>query len=594
MAPFFSASLALFAASLVTALGPQPPHHRPNNLPTYTSPSTGILNGSHFSAWVSSQAVEGQTAVALAPGRYHVTSPDPSYGAYIVLQHLTDITVWMDRVNMSMADNTVTALNVESCSNLTTYGPSLWWDVPGFGQATITAVTQQADSTYEVEFHLDDGYNSSTLLSNGVLNGEYTSPFTGRLQAGPGWSTFGGTATAVSGKPNTYSFSYTDGYFAPRVGYKILSRGQFLFCNQVQSSNHTTLNDFTMHNCGGFGFFSSSNRKTTFNSFTLKPAHFPPPGGTELPARSSSADGIHSADDFVGPTIDSAYFAALDDDCIAIHGSLANATGRSGNTFAGTQSAFPGDILRFYSPNSFIPLGTSRVTSSSTTDPNSPADITVDQLPTSFTGGSIPYVNQNRVGSGFAIRNTHTTGNRGRGAIVKASNGVIENNVFEGVSYAALYLGPEFSDWREADYVHNLTVTNNTIRDCSYLSKATSAFDLHGDSDAEGSEDSADNPVTGNSNIHVSGLRISGSGSHSNLYVGAAHNVRLQGVVIEHALASNYTLWETTPSSIVTFQNAAFVGPVGICIRGGVHLSGVQAMETYGNVTGAPTDLGKC
>lgn len=37
--------------------------------------------------------------------------------------------------------------------------------------------------------------------------------------------------------------------------------------------------------------------------------------------------------------------------------------------------------------------------------------------------------------------------NRGRGAIIKASNGVIANNRFVGVAYAGLDIGPEFTYW---------------------------------------------------------------------------------------------------------------------------------------------------
>ncbi len=183
------------------------------------------------------------------------------------------------------------------------------------------------------------------------MNGEYTNPQSGRLEAGPGWSTITGTPSAVNGKENTFTVSLKGSYFTPMVGYKLLARGEFLFCNQVTNSNNTIINDFTLINCAGFGFFSGGNMKTTFNSFSLKPATFPPPGGTELAAQSSSADGIHSGGDYIGPIFDSCFFAALDDDCMAVHGSLyrLRGAGPAANSFVvPAGDAEPGDVLRFY------------------------------------------------------------------------------------------------------------------------------------------------------------------------------------------------------------------------------------------------------
>lgn len=290
---------------------------------------------------------------------------------------------------------------------------------------------------YTIQYHLDDGYDPSFLVNTitGQLNAEYINPKNGRLEAGPGWSTITGTPTPFSENPNTFTVPLNDSYFTPQEGYKLLARGSFIMCSKVSNSNNTIINDFTLLNCAGFGFISTGNRKTTFNSFSLKPATFPPPNGTELPVRSSSADGIHSVGDFIGPTFDSCFFSSLDDDCMAVHGSLyqMQGAGPSENSFRAPKGdAAPGDILRFYSSGGYDVLGTATV-ASAVTD-STPLIITVDHLPQEVqtTIDKAHWTNQMRVGSGFNVLNTHTTGNRGRGAIIKASNGVIANNVFEG------------------------------------------------------------------------------------------------------------------------------------------------------------------
>lgn len=147
-------------------------------------------------------------------------------------------------------------------------------------------------------------------------------PRTGRLRAGPGWSTFTGTPSLFSGDANTYSVALPNSYFTPVVGYKLLVRGELISCNQVTKSDTTIINNFALLKCAIFGFFSGTNRKTTFNSFSLKPASFPPPGGTKLPAHSRSADGIHAGIDYVGLAFDLGLFATLDDDCMAVYGPL--------------------------------------------------------------------------------------------------------------------------------------------------------------------------------------------------------------------------------------------------------------------------------
>ena len=562
------------------ALGPRPPRVRPEGILTYRSNMPGHLNGTAFTEWISMQAKAGHRILGLAQGAYHVTASSDI--AHIYLTNLDSITIWMDSVNLTMTQVGLGGFNIYRCSNLNTYGPTVWWDTPGFSQATISNVQSVNGKDHNVEFHLDDGYDPSFLVNTtaGTMNGEYTDPKTGRLQAGPGWSTISGPVTAVEGRKNTYSVPLQNSYFKPLIGYKILARGEFIFCNKVAESNNTIINDFTLLNCAGFGYFSTSNRKTTFNSFSLKPAHFPPPNGTELPVRSSSADGIHSASDYMGPTFDSCFFSALDDDCMAVHGSLYHASGAgpTSNSFlAPSGVADPGDVLRFYANETFSVLGTATVISTNASA--SPVVITVDNLSSEVAAviSTAHWSNQNRVGSGFKVLNTHTTGNRGRGAIIKASNGIIANNLFEGVTYAALDLGPEFSYWGEADYVHNISIVNNTLRGCNYLSKAGAAFQLHGD---------GANDMHGNSNITISGLVVQDTTS-SNLYIGASAGVNLGNLKLEDVYARDCELWEAWPGSVMTLENVSFKSVKGShCIAGGIRREGVNMTNMLGTVKG--------
>lgn len=76
------------------------------------------------------------------------------------------------------------------------------------------------------------------------------------------------------------------------------------------------------------------------------------------------------------------------------------------------------------------------------------------------TGGVISCPSSD--GYGFAIVN-NTIGNlRGRGILCKASQGVIADNTLFNLPGMALQLTSE-QEWGEADFVHNLLVSNNVI-----------------------------------------------------------------------------------------------------------------------------------
>ena len=238
------------------------------------------------------------------------------------------------------------------------------------------------------------------------------------------------------------------------------------------------------------------------------------------------------------------------------------ALGPSKNTFWSSGSSSVADTLRFYEPESFKILGIAKITEMA--DPSGGPQwtrlVTVDRLPNGVTINT-PYVNRDRVGSGFKVINTHTNGNRGRGAIIKASNGIIANNLFEGVSYAAIDLGPEFSSWNESDLVSNVTVINNIVKDCNFLDRAAASIMLHGDGDSD---------VGGNTDVVFANNTVMGT-TGANMYIGAASNVSLHGTTFREAYRSNYDLWESWPKSgrsIVTLENVTLSAAGGNCVAG--------------------------
>ena len=72
-------------------------------------------------------------------------------------------------------------------------------------------------------------------------------------------------------------------------------------------------------------------------------------------------------------------------------------------------------------------------------------------------------ISNRRMGNGFRIRNCTMGHNRARGLLIKASDGVIENNLIEGVEGWAVQISPEY-EWMEGGYSRNIPIRGNTFR----------------------------------------------------------------------------------------------------------------------------------
>ncbi len=77
-------------------------------------------------------------------------------------------------------------------------------------------------------------------------------------------------------------------------------------------------------------------------------------------------------------------------------------------------------------------------------------------------------------GANFVIRDNYFHDHRARAIRMMASNGVIENNRIERIKQNAITIGGEYAFWREAGWVENLIVRNNTIKDVGQDERLTS------------------------------------------------------------------------------------------------------------------------
>ncbi|MBF0443392.1 MAG: hypothetical protein HQK54_15905 [Oligoflexales bacterium] len=67
--------------------------------------------------------------------------------------------------------------------------------------------------------------------------------------------------------------------------------------------------------------------------------------------------------------------------------------------------------------------------------------------------------NMNLIGSGYIVRNNIVRNRRARGMLLKANDGLVENNTVEGSTMPGISETPEYW-WNESDYSHNVIIRN--------------------------------------------------------------------------------------------------------------------------------------
>ncbi len=218
-----------------------------------------------------------------------------------------------------------------------------------------------------------------------------------------------------------------------------------------------------------------------------------PQGATEERLLSSCADGINVAYSRKGPTIEGCDFSFMGDDSVNLH-TVAMPIVRvdpDGSIFLARpygREAFPkivrkGDPVRFLASESYAIAGAAKIVS---------FDYAEEELDANAAKAIFPAQRESRKGSmyklkiedlngeakaggyidlpgigasGYRIANSKFHDHRGRALRLMASNGKIEGNSFERIKNCAIYLGGEYSYWREAGWVEGIEVIGNTITD---------------------------------------------------------------------------------------------------------------------------------
>ena len=422
--------------------------------------------------------------VTIPPGIHRVKLATAKSAYHLTLAGAKDLVIRGAGATLVFENPQAGGILFERCSRVTVSGLTLDWDPLPFTQGRITAI-HLAEASYDVQ--VDTGYSDDPdPFAKGVQVFLYD-PQTWRLKRG-GYEMFDVGATRVSqgllrlrfksAQPIRASTATVGDWVVAGLRKKIGMRMLECAGMVVEGVTIWAAPGIALQEAGGAG----GSRYT----YTVTPG--PAPAGGPARLMSTDADAFNSTSVHQGPVVENCLFEAQGDDGIAIKGTYVLV---SEETTSGTLRISPkhemvyraGDRLRVYSGRGYQLKGEATITAVQKAEAPAGAGLealracwqryredlpgkryytlTLDQPIQAEIGDLASSPDWD--GSGFIIRNNVIRYCRGRGMIVKASDGLIESNRVENITGAGICLGPEFAYWMESDYVQKVSVRGNRL-----------------------------------------------------------------------------------------------------------------------------------
>lgn len=484
-----------------------------------------LLLGSALAAAQPELQKEINQAISSGKKMIKLTSKEYRSSKTIVLKKVDGVTIDGNGAKLVMTRHKH-ALLLNGCRNITIKNLTIDYDPLPFTQGVITKVSPDFK---QVEFTIDDGYPDLTEL--------YA---VGRLHLftpdGKAWkreaADLYGKTEIIDTRHGRFHANKPEPAFArgDRVALNLRKNGAVYLtgCGPVR------FEDLTIYTCPSLGFcnrFSEGGDEL----INVKLMRGPRPSGARADRLlSTCADGLNYAYIRRGPKLIHCDFSFMGDDSVNLH-SVALPVVRmlNGRTFDTLRpyrpEGFPaiirpGDKLRLLNPSDYSILGEA-VIEKFRPSPRKYDLATLKKYyfnrgkglrewtayEVTLAPGS-PVIKEGlffdipAIGAPqFEIRDSYFHDHRGRSLRIMASDGIIENNRFERVKHAAITVGAEYGYWREAGWVGNIQIRNNSICDVGF------SMMLQPDSYANGAIsvfarlENYSTPFKGNRNISIIG-----------------------------------------------------------------------------------------
>ena len=390
------------------------------------------------------------------------------------IRNVTDLDVVAVGVTLLRFDATRVGLVLDGCRGVAVHGLTIRCQTPPFAQGRVVAIDTEHRT---LDLTVDAGYPIEYLRRR-TTGYAFVA---GTRQWKPGAYDYGitGSDPVPGGDPRLVRLRLDGrpgGTLA--VGDAMAFRGPGNADVLVAGCAACRLDNVVVENGSGFCFHEDGGDGGNFYRCTVRYGPTPA-GGTEPPLIASNADAFHSSSVRHGPTLDGCSFGGMCDDGVAVHGQYAVvAEATAGSVVAANNVFRAGDPYRALdATGAEIAEGTVRVVAAAGKfDPPAGHDklfagrrfyrLTLDP-PVASLGVGCRLGNPAASGAGYVVRNCSIRNHRARGMLLKADDGLVEGNLIEGSTIAALVISPEYY-WNEAGYSRRVTARRNTFRHCGY------------------------------------------------------------------------------------------------------------------------------
>ena len=471
-------SIVLLACSRVT---PKPLGAYPEDIASWTADDMQRQReaADRLVADLTKAAAAGEKRFLIPPGHYRFGPGGPENlhlkNAGDLEIDATGVTFWLYPFQRK------DGILFENCRNVTLRGLTVDYFPTPFPQGEITGVN--AAEGY-LEFHLDPGYSSPLDVPSKTVGGKivHFTPEGELLPSRLDWVkdiTASGEGRFRIFPRGGWAYKYPAG-IVPGTRLALADRSMRMAFN-LKDSDACRLEDVTVHSTPHMAFtehFGAGGHTYTRCRVVRRP------GTNRLLA--SNADVFHSIAVTRGPTIEGCEFSYAADDLINIHGllSLVFEQRKPDNLDLVTQlvrSFPPGTELKFYAHDSFAPKATAKVLRSDPVDivervsaatglvaskklaflkPARVVRVTLDR-PVEVERTDF-VTSDDRIARGTIIRNNHFHDCYTRGVLLKAIDGLIENNRFDNMGIASIGVALD-AHFMESPFPSDITIRGNTI-----------------------------------------------------------------------------------------------------------------------------------
>jgi hypothetical protein len=471
--------LTVFLLSHTTVIGYNI-EYRPSNLSTYTPPSASDFNVTLFTTWIWSQVAMGISEIAVAYGSWPVYPPRADNSLYpFIFTNLSNFIMWFDGVELVFQDYTKAGFQFSSCQNITLHGLTTIYSEPTFSQSIVTniSVSPANKEILWVDVEICAGYPNRFMLNQSSIAGYIFNGTTRRAYEPSKKSEviFLSPSENLTADGRKLRFFLSVTYFTSNslsVGDYITARGYFTQFFYAFNSTSISYIDVTILNCGGYGFYAYRGvGGHIYRRVRITYAPPPPVAGAVPPLITCSADGLHEMATEQGPTVEDSLFEGMQDDAITMHGLYGNVTNVDR---ANAQFHITVTFNYQYSAGDLLHIYTSAYVSRGYVTVFAVQQETDGSMNVTLTGSIINSIEINDIvtdvyhqSNGFRIENNLIRWHRARGMMIKASNGIIRNNIINGSSIGGIHIRPEPPT--SADYGQNVTVEGNWVSDSGFF-----------------------------------------------------------------------------------------------------------------------------